>query len=375
MKMIDGALKLGGGHPRRAAIALVAAGVVTAGSMAVTAGAVNGYAVTAAPDLLVRSGPGTGYPVVGQVGHGQALDISCQTRSGSFVHGSDVWDRIGAGYVADYWVSTPVFAAFSPGIPRCGEVTPPASSASAPGGNDYPWAGMVNTGGQDSHGYPYGECTSFAAWRITHTLGASIPAGFHDASSWSGAARAAGLTVSPDPTPGSIAVFQPGVDGAFGFGHVAYVLSATSSSVTVEDYNWVGPHRYGTHTVARTAGLDFIHFGAPQASAPVSTPAPPSTPASSSHRFAVYGTCPAGGCVLLTRAGPTSSGAGVTGQLHEHDAVDIACQTRGETVAQSGWGTSSVWDQLANGSWVSDLYVNTPNVNAFSPPIPQCSAK
>jgi len=79
--------------------------------------------------------------------------------------------------------------------------------------------------------------------------------------------------------------------------------------------------------------------------------------------------------VLLTRAGPTSSGAAVTGQLHEHDAVDIACQTRGETVAQSGWGTSSVWDQLANGSWVSDLYVNTPNVNAFSPPIPQCSAK
>jgi LasA protease len=72
------------------------------------------------------------------------------------------------------------------------------------------------------------------------------------------------------------------------------------------------------------------------------------------------------------RAGPGYSNYAQTGQLHEGDPVDVVCQTRGETVSQSGWGTSSVWDRLTNASWVTDLYVDTPNINQFSPPIPQC---
>jgi hypothetical protein len=100
-------------------LSLTTAGIALAVAAGAVAHATTGYVVTASPNLSVRSGPGTGYPVVGRVGHGAALDISCQVKSGSFVGGSDVWDRIGSGYVSDYWVSTPAFNAFSSGIARC----------------------------------------------------------------------------------------------------------------------------------------------------------------------------------------------------------------------------------------------------------------
>ena len=104
-------------------IALAAAFTLAASILAVAAGAaraVGGFTVTAPAGLNVRGGPGTGYPVVGHLGHGAALDISCQIHSGSFVNGSDVWDQIPGGYVTDYYVSTAAFNAYTPGIAACG---------------------------------------------------------------------------------------------------------------------------------------------------------------------------------------------------------------------------------------------------------------
>jgi hypothetical protein len=50
---------------------------------------------------------------------GTAVQVACQTR-GSSVLGSTVWDRLANGnYVTDYYVDTPAFNAFSPGIPVC----------------------------------------------------------------------------------------------------------------------------------------------------------------------------------------------------------------------------------------------------------------
>src|SRR5437868_3325591 len=111
-------------------------------------------------------------------------------------------------------------------------------AAAAVGVNDYPYANSRIDGGPDPWGYPYRECTSFAAWRITHDFHASVPPGSGNAWTWASAARRAGLAVDGNPSPGSVAVFQPGVDGAHSSGHVAVVLSSTASSVTVEDYNW-----------------------------------------------------------------------------------------------------------------------------------------
>ncbi len=115
----------------------------------------------------------------------------------------------------------------------------------------------------------------------------------------------------------------------------------------------------------------------PPAAAPP-TPAPPPLvpPAATgpSLRYRVQGTCRVGGCILLTRKGPGFSAHPIAGRLHEGDPVDIVCQDTGETVTQAGGPSSNVWDRLPDRTWVSDLYVTTPNVGTFSPPNPQCGS-
>ncbi|MFC7439825.1 peptidoglycan DD-metalloendopeptidase family protein [Laceyella putida] len=57
----------------------------------------------------VRSGPGTGYSIVGSVADGQSVTIQCQKR-GETVTGtygtSDLWDYIGTGYISEAYVYT-----------------------------------------------------------------------------------------------------------------------------------------------------------------------------------------------------------------------------------------------------------------------------
>ncbi|CCK28380.1 hypothetical protein BN159_4001 [Streptomyces davaonensis JCM 4913] len=44
--------------------------------------------------------------------------------------------------------------------------------------------------------------------------------------------------------------------------------------------------------------------------------------------------------------------------LPEGSRVSIYCQTPGETVT-GPYGTSRIWDNISNGEFVSDAYVNT----------------
>jgi uncharacterized protein YraI len=70
---------------------------------------VTGRVNTSGPSLTVRTGPGTGYAAVGSVADGTYVTITCQ-KHGTTVSGtygtSSLWDRIGAGYIADAYVST-----------------------------------------------------------------------------------------------------------------------------------------------------------------------------------------------------------------------------------------------------------------------------
>lgn len=45
----------------------------------------------------------------------------------------------------------------------------------------------------------------------------------------------------------------------------------------------------------------------------------------------------------------------------------ISCQRTGKRV-----GTTSVWDKLTNGNWVSDYYLSSLNKRTFSRPLPRC---
>jgi hypothetical protein len=74
---------------------------------------------------------------------------------------------------------------------------------------------------------------------------------------------------------------------------------------------------------------------------------------------------------LTLRAGPGYSSYAAVGSLPEGGEADVVCQAMGETVS-NGYASSAVWDELVGGAWVSDFYLNTPNIGTWSPPIPQC---
>jgi hypothetical protein len=63
------------------------------------------------------------------------------------------------------------------------------------------------------------------------------------------------------------------------------------------------------------------------------------------------------------------------GSLPSGAVAGLLCQGTGQIVPDPGSveGTSDIWDQLANGYWVSDTEVSTPGSNAFSPGIPPCT--
>jgi hypothetical protein len=103
------------------------------------------------------------------------------------------------------------------------------------------------------------------------------------------------------------------------------------------------------------------------------TPAPPAPEAPTSFRYYVYGTCADGLCGLNKRAGPGYSGYSVVGVLVDSDPVDIVCQTTGELVTPNHGVASNVWDQLVDGSYVTDVYITTPGTGGgFTDPIPRC---
>lgn len=89
--------------------------------------------------------------------------------------------------------------------------------------------------------------------------------------------------------------------------------------------------------------------------------------------FKVVNTCGAGSCKLTRRATPEAAGRAL-GTLAEGTAVKIVCQTQGGTVSAKA-GTSRIWDRLQDGSWVSDLYVDTTGKPGFTDGLPRCATR
>ena len=70
---------------------------------------------------------------------------------------------------------------------------------------------------------------------------------------------------------------------------------------------------------------------------------------------------------LNARTGPSTSYP-VAGTYAPGSALKVVCQAPGSKV-----GTTSVWDKLSTGSYVSDYYVNTPSTTGYSSPLPRCT--
>jgi hypothetical protein len=92
--------------------------------------------------------------------------------------------------------------------------------------------------------------------------------------------------------------------------------------------------------------------------------------------FQVTATCADGWCGGIGEHRKASLAGSAANQLRHKDGelLAISCQKRGEIVQtrRSPIQRSSIWDRLADGFYVSDLYVNTPAKGDFSPSLPRC---
>ncbi len=161
-----------------AALACVAAVLTVSAQPAAAAGT---YATTGT--VNIRSGPGTGYSVIGTAANGASFTLLCQWQGGTNVNGNATWDKVQftngvVGAIADYWTTTPSWNSYAPN-------TGPCSSTSSREQRAIDWArsviGNSTTNGDlgDSNhawdgwcdnfvGHAYGRAASGYATAIAH---------------------------------------------------------------------------------------------------------------------------------------------------------------------------------------------------------------
>ncbi|MBV8085381.1 MAG: CHAP domain-containing protein [Chloroflexi bacterium] len=102
-----------------------------------------------------------------------------------------------------------------------------------------------------------GQCT----WWAAHTrpdIGARV---YGSAKFWTASAQAAGLATGTTPEPDAIVVFQPGVEGAWGAGHVAHVNDVSPDGVhfTVDEMDYPVAFRMTLRVAQTGPGVSFIY--------------------------------------------------------------------------------------------------------------------
>ena len=105
-----------------------------------------------------------------------------------------------------------------------------------------------------------GQCTWGAAEKWFEASG-SYPAMRGDALNWTNAAVAAGYTVVDTPQDRSLVVFQPGVAGAGGYGHVAWVDSVSSGGqvIRVTEMNGLaGEGLWNDREIQNVPGMAYV---------------------------------------------------------------------------------------------------------------------
>ncbi|MEV0723995.1 peptidoglycan DD-metalloendopeptidase family protein [Micromonospora purpureochromogenes] len=81
------------------------------------------------------------------------------------------------------------------------------------------------------------------------------------------------------------------------------------------------------------------------------------------------GTVNTAGAALTVRSGP-GTGYSAVGSVADGATVTIYCQTTGTTVTGT-YGTSSIWDRIGSGRFISDAYVYTGH-DGWIPNVPRC---
>ncbi len=132
-----------------------------------------------------------------------------------------------------------------------------------PGNGGYPnaWANAYQDSLVDSWGMYNRECVSYTAFKVHQDYLAGrnsrdMPwwGGVGNANQWPSDARAAGITVDSNPTPGSIAISTAGF-----YGHAMYVEAVNGNQIYIQQYNQQLNGQY-SEGWRYTTGLVFLHF-------------------------------------------------------------------------------------------------------------------
>jgi surface antigen len=149
--------------------------------------------------------------------------------------------------------STQTPVAVKPNVVDIIQEVPPNNPPSQPA-----QAGMTGYGNP----FPYPACTWWADQRYYQIHGIYVPWS-NGANAWQWSSRAAeyGWRVSGTPMVGSIMVLQPYVDGAEGYGHVAYVEQILNNNrVIASSMNWgANPYTVTQGVFSSGGGVTFIH--------------------------------------------------------------------------------------------------------------------
>ncbi|KAL1838775.1 hypothetical protein VTJ49DRAFT_2237 [Mycothermus thermophilus] len=218
------------------------------------------------------SGPDTTYDVEEVYPAGDEINVTCQI-AGESVDSAETWFKTQDGcYVQDVYVHTgnetitPAICSSDDDSSDSNNSTITAraivgrADVGSPIKDDYPSAYKSQCGGVDPWRYYKCQCVSFAAFRINKRLNIKFTNSYKgqawgNAKTWYNAAKKAGVKANNTPKPGAIAWTDKGSAG-----HVAWVAKVSGDKVTVEEYNWNNPKRYGKRTVAKSSFKKYIHL-------------------------------------------------------------------------------------------------------------------
>lgn len=245
-------IRIGQGKARTAAL-LATSSLVMAGAQIGVAAAAHASTTndTVMTNTQRMTGPTLNTTQAGWYSAGSHLNLQCYTR-GQAVKGyyskyipggwDNLWYKVSDGYwVADVDINT---GSNNPVTPAC------------------PTSGRAMGQRMNSNTGVAGQCTwgAFEQWRAATGYYPYISGNAKD---WANSARSRGWTVVADAQPRSIVVFQPYVQGAPSYGHVAWVTGtqrrADGLYVTFTEMNGTaGPFRWDTRTVKDVVGMSYI---------------------------------------------------------------------------------------------------------------------
>jgi hypothetical protein len=211
-----------------------------------TAGASQRF-VAIGDDLALRSGPGTGFPVLARIGAGTPLDIECQLQGATAVNGNSTWDRLVDGrWVADAYTNTPSRNSFAPGLGPC-DATPGVTTAPDRAGAAASWAegrvGQVGTADNPNAGWWSGWCETLVerAW-------ASAGVGFrypNAASHYRERLGAGQVRTTGAPPRGAVVFYAPNhVAISIGNGRIVTTTGKEGERrpVSIQPYSWMSSY-------------------------------------------------------------------------------------------------------------------------------------